>query len=480
MKRIFILTLILASTVYCTTKQTEASTTELMVTIDPSKTYQTVEGWGSSLCWWAGQVGAWDQTKVNTIIDLFTNPDKLNMNIFRYNIGGGDDPAHANGHMASGKGKRAEMEGFKASATAPYNWDADKAQRNILLKIKDSRSDAIFEAFSNSPPYWMTISGCSGGAGADRNTKENLDPKNYLAFSNYLVDVCKHYYDTYGVIFRNLEPFNESFSHYWYYLGSQEGCHFEPQSQMNVINTLYPVLKNSNLPTQLAVSDETNLNQFLTVMNMYKSDGKIFDKVINLNTHTYAGTNEERISVAKLVAEIGKPLWVSESGPDGGIELQSSLLFTQKIFNDMRYMKPSAWIDWQLMEEGNKEWGLLMCNFKDQTYEILKNYYVRMQLTRFFKRGYTVIETGNDQVLAALDPQKKELVIALLNTSDTDKPIKIDLSKFTQSAFTPVLYRTSPSEDCKKIETSMMVKDHQLSYSILKQSLSTFVIKLGS
>ena len=106
MKRIFILTLILASTVYCTTKQTEASTTELMVTIDPSKTYQTVEGWGSSLCWWAGQVGAWDQTKVNTIIDLFTNPDKLNMNIFRYNIGGGDDPARvgrSSGKSASGR-----------------------------------------------------------------------------------------------------------------------------------------------------------------------------------------------------------------------------------------------------------------------------------------------------------------------------------------------------------------------------------------
>ena len=34
-------------------------------------------------------------------------------------------------------------------------------------------------------------------------------------------------------------------------------------------------------------------------------------------------------------------------------------------------------------------------------------------------------------------------------------------------------------KDCKKIEASM-VKDHQLSYSISKQSLSTFVIKLGS
>ena len=80
--------------------------------IDPTLRYQKLEGWGSSLCWWAAQVGNWDEKKVDEIVDLITSPDKLNMNIFRYNIGGGDDPAHADGHMVKGKGKRAEMERF--------------------------------------------------------------------------------------------------------------------------------------------------------------------------------------------------------------------------------------------------------------------------------------------------------------------------------------------------------------------------------
>lgn len=91
------------------------------ITIDPNQTYQTIEGWGSSLCWWATQVGAWDEAKVDSIVDLITSPEKLNMNIFRYNIGGGDDPSHLGGHMVKGKGKRAEMEGFKNSVDAPYN-----------------------------------------------------------------------------------------------------------------------------------------------------------------------------------------------------------------------------------------------------------------------------------------------------------------------------------------------------------------------
>ena len=28
--------------------------------IDPEKRYQQLEGWGSSLCWWAAQVGNWE------------------------------------------------------------------------------------------------------------------------------------------------------------------------------------------------------------------------------------------------------------------------------------------------------------------------------------------------------------------------------------------------------------------------------------
>ena len=68
------------------------------VVLQPEMTYQSLEGWGSSLCWWATQVGKWDEAKVDSIVDMLTSPDQLNMNIFRYNIGGGDDPSHADGH----------------------------------------------------------------------------------------------------------------------------------------------------------------------------------------------------------------------------------------------------------------------------------------------------------------------------------------------------------------------------------------------
>ncbi len=448
------------------------------VNINPSQSYQSIEGWGSSLCWWAGQVGNWNEARVDSIIDIITSPDKLNMNIFRYNIGGGDDPSHLGGHMVKGKGKRAEMEGFKASADAPYDWDADRGQRIIMLKIKEKRPDAIFEAFSNSPPYWMTYSGCS--AGNSDPMADNLKPEYYEAFCTYLVDVCKHYKEQYGIEFKTLEPFNESTSGYWRYLGSQEGCHFDPETQMKIIRILYPMLLTSRLKTVISASDETNLVSTIKVLKAYQSAGDILEKTGQLNTHTYSGTNDERKEVHDLVQATDKPFWQSETGPSGGrgSSLASNLGLARKLFDDMRIMKPQAWLDWQLMEEGNEVWCMMKCNFESQDYSIVKNLYVRMQVTRFFKKGYIMVETGNDEALAAMSPGNDELVVAVLNTSDQPKPFNLDLAAFPGTAKKIIAYRTSASENCMQIPSPAVIKK-TLAGNAPGMSLTTFVIVLN-
>jgi len=455
--------------------QTEQAATQ--INIDPTQSYQTIEGWGSSLCWWAAQVGAWKEEKVDSIVDLITSPDKLNMNIFRYNIGGGDDPSHLGGHMVKGKGKRAEMEGFKHSVNDPYNWNADKGQRTLMLKIKAKRPDAIFEAFSNSPPYWMTYSGCAGG-NIDP-LKDNLKPEYYEAFCDYLIDVCKHYKEQYNLEFKTLEPFNEATSNYWYNLGSQEGCHFTAETQMKIIRILAPKLAASGLKTVLAASDETNIASCIKVLKAYQSAGDILDKIGQINTHTYSGNNTERVEAYQLTKSIGKPFWQSETGPSGKSKtsFESNLGLAQKLFDDMRYMKPQAWLDWQLMEETNEVWCLMRCNFISQEYKIIKNFYVRMQITRFFKQGYTLIETGNDEVLAAINSEKTEVVVAALNKSDQPKSFGLNSNAFKKSGEKILGYRTSQTENCMSI-SNMEVKDQSMNYIAPGLSLATFVIPL--
>jgi O-glycosyl hydrolase len=451
--------------------------TNVQINIDAKQTYQTIEGWGSSLCWWAAQVGTWNEAKVDSIVDLIASPDKLNMNIFRYNIGGGDDPSHLGGHMVKGKGKRAEMEGFKNSADAPYNWKADEGQRILMLKIKAKRPDAVFEAFSNSPPYWMTFSGCAGG-NVDP-MQDNLKPEYYEAFCDYLINVCKHYKEQYGIEFKTLEPFNESTSNYWYNLGSQEGCHFTPETQMKIIRILAPKLTASGLKTMLSVSDETNIASCIKVLKTYQSAGDILEKVGQLNTHTYSGTNPERIEAYQLTKSIGKPFWQSETGPSGKSKTSfgSNLGLAQKLFNDMRYMKPQAWLDWQLMEETNEVWCLMRCNFNSQEYKIVKNFYVRMQITRFFKQGYLIVETGNDEAFAAINQGKTELVVSLLNYSEEAKHVNLNLNAFDKVGKKIRIYRTSTSENCTAI-SGVEAKNKGITYSAPAQSLTTFIVPL--
>jgi len=452
--------------------------TATQINIDPKQTHQTIEGWGSSLCWWAAQIGTWQEAKVDSIVELITSPDKLNMNIFRYNIGGGDDPSHLGGHMVKGKGKRAEMEGFKHLADASYDWTADKGQRILMLKIKAKRPDAVFEAFSNSPPFWMTFSGCAGG-NVDP-MQDNLKPEFYEAFCDYLLDVCKHYQEQYGLEFKTLEPFNESTSNYWYNQGSQEGCHFTPETQLKIIRMLYPKLKASGLKTVISASDETNIASCIKVLKTYQSAGDILEKIGQLNTHTYSGTNPERIEAYHLTKSIGKPFWQSETGPSGKSKtsFESNLGLAQKLFDDMRYMKPQAWLDWQLMEEGNEVWCLMRCNFSSQEYKIVKNFYVRMQITRFFKQGYTLIETDSDEVLAAINPEKTEMVFAVINKSNQEKSIHLNLNDMNASGEKVVGYRTSQTEDCSNISIPE-VKDQSISYNAPGLSLTTFVVSLG-
>ena len=396
------------------------------VTIDTSKRLQTIEGWGVSLCWWAHMCGKWEESKIDSLVDWLVSPEGLNYNIFRYNIGGGDDPENRNcdvHHMARGKGIRAEMPGFKHYPTdTEYDWQADSAQIKIMLKIRERRPDAIFEAFSNSAPWYMTVSGCVGGH--KDKWKDNLRPDCYEAFADYLIDVCKHFKETYNLEFRTLEPFNEPLTDYWYQNGSQEGCHFDTSSQIAFIKVLYPKLKASGLNTVISASDETCLAHSLTALKAYTEAG-IMPMVGQWNTHTYYGSNEEKAALRDSILSLNSNLsplnsklilWQSETG-DGGRGIRGNLKMLQRLFDDMRYLQPTAWLDWQYYGENDTQWCHVTGDFKSQTMSRHSNYYVRQHVTRHIKKGYTILNVDDNQTLAAISPDGKEIVIVALNNS---------------------------------------------------------------
>ena len=457
--------------------QTTIAHDTLHYEINPQEVRQHFEGWGVSLCWWAGQCGKWSDEKIDEIVTWLVSPEGLNYNIFRYNIGGGDDPQNRHcepHHMGRGKGLRAEMEGFKDSIGDRYHWERDAAQRKIMLKIKEKRPDAIFEAFSNSCPYYMTYSGCV--AGHQDGGKDNLRPEYYEAFAHYLVDVCKHYKDEYGIEFKTLAPFNESASNYWHANGSQEGCHFDYESQVRFIRVLEPILRASGLSTVISAADETSVGHAIGGLKYYVSTGA--DRYIGQwNTHTYGGSILEKVRYGALARATDKHLWMSETGA-GGNGIAGNLKLAQRLIDDMRYIQPEAWIDWQYMEEANDQWCTIRGSFADQTYAKVKNYYVRQQCSRFIKQGYDIITSGCEQSLAAISAHRDTLVIVALNESLAAKTHEIDLSRLPYKAIHSSIhaYRTSIDENLADAFESVRLDGTTLILKIPSQSITTLVI----
>lgn len=448
-------------------------------TIDPQHTLQKFEGWGVSLCWWANMCGRWDDEKIDEIIDLLVSPEGLNYRFFRYNIGGGDDPENRHcrpHHMGKGKGLRAEMEGFKDSPDGDYLWERDSAQRKIMLKIKEKRPDAIFEAFSNSCPYYMTHSGCIGGH-TDASS-DNLRKECYGEFAQYLVDVCRHYKDAYGIEFRTLEPFNEPMTDYWYASGSQEGCHFDVASQIEFIKVLHPILKASGLSTVISASDETGVAQSVEDFKAYRDAG-ILDLIGQWNTHTYSADHRARTELRTLCREAGIPLWMTEVG-EGGRRISGNLRLAQKLIDDMRHMQPAVWTDWQYMEEDNDQWCFLRGIFAEQSYRKVKNYSIRQHFSKYIKEGYTILHTTDEHTLAAMQTSADSLTAVLVTVNPTlDSSLhRADLSVFpalSDAAITAL--RTTQTEDLKSVEEYTLT-DHILEYRLPPHSIMTFVISL--
>lgn len=444
-------------------------------TINPTVRYQTHEGWGTSLCWWAAMCGRHNEAQIDSLIDWLVSPEGLNYNVFRYNIGGGDDPmwTHcAPHHMCypkSGKGYRAEMEGFQDERGGDFHWERDAAQRKVMLMIKQKRPDAIFEAFSNSAPWWMTVSGCVGGN--KKGEVDNLDPEYYEDFARYLVAVCKHYKEAYGIEFYTLDPFNEPLTNYWYSSGSQEGCHFDTESQVKFLRVLYPMLQASGLRTVISASDESWVSHSLEEFAFYDKEDAL-KMVGQWNTHTYKGTAEEKRELSRLAKEKGLRLWQSETG-DGGRGIEGNLKMAQRLIEDIKCLQPAAWVDWQYVEEGGNQWSLVKCDHVWGKYTRHANYYVRQHFSRYIPVGYTFVETDDPDGLCAVSTDGKELVYVTLNATKSSRSLQVQLP----SGFAVEKSVMTQSEAFAQPFASYAVKNKQLQFTLPALSIVTFVCR---
>jgi O-glycosyl hydrolase len=446
---------------------------QTVVTVDPSIKYQQFEGWGTSLCWWAELAGKWSVANRTKLIGAIVDPDTgLGYSIFRYNIGGGDQPGH--NHLTKGDGGAA-VPGFKPTETGAYDWNADPDQRAILLDIAARKNDCIFEAFSNSPPWWMTKSGCVSG---NTNREDNLKEDYFDNFADYLSEVVKHYKESWNITFRTVEPFNEPNAGWWKSMGTQEGCGFK-SNQSKMIAELGKTLAAKGLSPQTSVSaaDESSIEQALKSLNTY--DASALGYLTQVNTHSYSGYTS-RVQLAQKVSSLGKRLWQSESGPlDKSDNSNIALWMADVIIKDIRDMKAQAWIDWQLCDPvGN--WQTITANHSTQRFSYPVRYYMHAAFSRFIRPGSQIISSSNENTVAALVPQTGNLVIVTRNGLTSNTNYTFDLSKFSTLGASAKIYLFSLPGSLVSKPDIQLTSSKQLTVTVPSQSILTCVIPDGN
>lgn len=451
----------------------QANAAAATINLDPSNMQQSWDGWGTALAWFGNVTGGWnDQTK-NALADALYSPQGLNFNIARYNIGGGENPAYDT--MRQG----GEVPGFSPSPGV-YDWNQDANQR-WWLGAAIARGANKLEAFSNSAPYYMTVSGST--TGNSDAWKDNLKSTEYDNFADYLATVVKHF-DSEGIKFNTLSPINEPNTNYWGFGGGQEGSHWDTGSQAKMINAARAKLDSKGLQSvAISAMDETSVDTFMTDWNSYDVATKA--NIGQMNTHTYSGSN--RTAVRDAAKAAGKPLWMSEVdlGP-GGIahnhgDFEPALALAERIMTDITWLEPKAWVLWQAieseknMQKENMNWGLLHADFDTQDWYYGKKYYAMAQFSKFIPQGSRFIADNNDNTLAAYNPTDHKIYIVYKNENTTSQDISLNMSQFDAITGTATPYVSSATQNVEQ-QANVPIMNKTLNTTVGPKSITTYVI----
>ncbi len=448
-----------------------AAPAPLTVAPDPSIQFQTFQGWGVSLAWWAKVIGGFPEPARSDYMNKAFDPIKgLGLNVVRYNIGGGENPQYLSPNKQFIE-YRAAIPGFEPEP-GKWDWSADANQRYVLQAAINKGADQL-EAFSNSPPYWMTQSGSVSGNRPGGKSLDNLKPEFDRPFADYLAEVTQHFRDTWKINFRDLEPLNEPSGDWWKFGNHQEGCFVERPHQNTLVKETAAALQRRNLKIPVSASDESQISQGVDTLPFY--DAAALSSINKINNHSYGGG--DRVRLANFALSQGKDLWLSEYG-DGDA---SGLEMSRRILEDIHGLHPSSWCYWQVVDNAGG-WGFLRNPMLDETntaYTINPKYYVMGQYSRFIRPGFKFIASGSPNSLAALNPQSRTLVIVTTNSSDAVAPMTFDLSRFSTIGASASVTRTSPGEEWASLP-AIPVANKSISYQATPRSVTTLVIRRAS
>jgi autotransporter-associated beta strand protein len=427
-------------------------------TVDPTTVLVTnYQGWGTSLCWWANVCGGY-ANRTNYAALAFTT---LKLNIVRYNIGGGENPGIPNTLQY-----RAKIPGFEPT-NGVWNWNVDPNQRWMLKQAVALGANHV-EAFANSPPWWMTVSGSVTGCTNDAHA-DNLQTAGETNFAVYLATVVSNLTVLDGIHFELVTPMNEPEGP-WGYGGGQEGCHMDSGQQARMVNDLSAALSAQKTAPGIDAPETYNEPDAATAINAY---GSAVNNVTLISSHAYGTKNPG--SLGSLAAGLNKPAWLSEYGDSDG----SGITMARRIHDDVTGAAVSAWIYWQVVDNASG-WGFLLNPLADEVttnYTINEKFYVMGQFSEYIRPGFKIISVNDNYSLAAYNPTNQTLVIVAANDTSGSLNLSYNLSGFSALPATGAVIRTAATGNLNLAsQPAVTVANKSFSTTLIPYSVTTYIL----
>ena len=428
------------------------------VTLDESKTYQTMEGFGASSAWIYQDFGKLDNPQIKEqAMEMLYGDSGLKLNTFRYNIGGGGIEVASYGDELRGAESFFVAENFKGDYSVfkdPGNYDftRDAAVRELfdLALSKGNIEQVVF--FANSPHYTMTLNGKTHG---EQINVDNLKEECYEAFSDYLLVITDYLYE--NVIYKYdkdikviISPVNEP---QWKWGGegaTQEGCHYEPEALAKFYQQFYTTLNAFNEANgtnfemdifecgkYMMVASSARVNEYMTEFEKYP----FFESVTNISAHSYGTDTSKfhRTLFSEYMDKYYSDLKISiteycvlEFGVDPTMDM--GIFSAQVIMRDLTMLDAVNWNYWLSISKGDYEDGLIYWNNVDgqDVIKSYKRYYAMGHFSKFIEAGSVRIDASYSDTLGfngveCVAFKKTDGSIALVVINDSSRSHKINI-----------------------------------------------------
>ena len=428
------------------------------VTLDESKTYQTMEGFGASSAWIYQDFGKLDNPQIKEqAMEMLYGDSGLKLNTFRYNIGGGGIEVASYGDELRGAESFFVAENFKGDYSVfkdPGNYDftRDAAVRELfdLALSKGNIEQVVF--FANSPHYTMTLNNLTHGTYEHQN---NLKEECYEAFSDYLLVITDYLYE--NVICKYdkdikviISPVNEP---QWKWGGegaTQEGCHYEPEALAKFYQQFYTTLNAFNEANgtnfemdifecgkYMMVASSARVNEYMTEFEKYP----FFESVTNISAHSYGTDTSKfhRTLFSEYMDKYYSDLKISiteycvlEFGVDPTMDM--GIFSAQVIMRDLTMLDAVNWNYWLSISKGDYEDGLIYWNNVDgqDVIKSYKRYYAMGHFSKFIEAGSVRIDASYSDTLGfngveCVAFKKTDGSIALVVINDSSRSHKINI-----------------------------------------------------